>query len=50
MDFNAKKIENGYFTTSDSNTNTDAISAADSDDKIAGVAYHNARAASQAGD
>jgi hypothetical protein len=42
VDINAKFLHNGYFTTSDSNTNTDAISAADSDDKTAGVAYHNA--------
>lgn len=38
VDINAKILHDGYFTTSDSNTNTDAISAADSDDKVAGVA------------
>lgn len=42
MDFNAKNLDNGYFTTSDSDTDTNAISAANSDDKTAGVAYNDA--------
>jgi hypothetical protein len=39
VDINAKFLHNGYFTTSDSDTDTDAFSATDSDDKVAGVAY-----------